>query len=179
MPPHVTDFHTGLLQGVVLQEPGAERIVQATPSALVMTVYPLPSSVDVATHSIAPVGPPHVTACHVFCLAASWLVQEIPSGLVITQPKTCEHELDTATNWRASLDPPQATAAQVGVLEAAARSVQKVPFGLVITLFPGPDDATATKSCASAGPPQAMPDHEISAADDRLVQDSPSGLVIT
>jgi hypothetical protein len=154
-------------------------MVQATPSALVMTVYPLPSSVDVATHSIAPVGPPHVTACHVFCLAASWLVQEIPSGLVITQPNTCEHELDTATNWRASLGPPQATAAQVGVLEAAARSVHKVPFGLVITLFPEPDDATATKSCASAGPPQAMPDHEIFAADDRLVQDNPSGLVIT
>ena len=58
---------------------------------------------------------------------------------------------------------------------AEVRLVQVIPSGLVITRFPVPEKATATKSPL----PYVTEFQLLSAADVRLVQVTPSGLVIT
>ena len=135
------------------------RIVQFIPSALVITLLPVP---EYATATKRPL--PYVTDCHC-AFTAGLVVHVIPLVLVITR-------LPTATK----IPLPYVTEFQLSSAAGVVWVVQVVPSGLVIIRSgPVPVFATATKIPL----PYVTEYHVLFAAAVWIVHVIPSGLVIT
>jgi hypothetical protein len=131
-----------------------------------------------ATNLSCPADPPHFTENHQSSVAGVvWLVQVMPSGLVITRSVVLLPGTEpsaTATNFSCPAGPPHVTDVHV-FTAGAVRGVQVIPSGLVMTRLPEPELATATKSPF----PNVTDLHALSAAEVRVVQVIPSVLVMT
>jgi len=106
-----------------------------------------------------------------------WLVQVMPSGLVITRSVVLlpiAEPSATATNFSCPAGPPHVTDAH-GLEAAGVRAVQLLPSGLVMTRLPELELETATKSPF----PYVTDLHTLFTAEARGVQLMPSGLVMT